>query len=131
MRPSRHFQHVLAGTSALIFAGAQVAPSSSATGPVLEAAAAFVSPPASPSANVHPTNSVAAVTHSALVAFTNVVRPLSHPQALESAFHSYFAFRAAHAQRLLPKLADGGLVFLFAPDATWLQHDPWVSATTD
>src|SRR5258708_8667095 len=95
MRPSRHFQHVLAGTSALIFAGAQMAPSSTTTGPVLEAAAAFVSPPASPSANERPTNSIAAVTHSALVAFTNVVRPLSHPQPLESAFPGYFAFTPA------------------------------------
>ncbi|HEX9483922.1 MAG TPA: murein L,D-transpeptidase catalytic domain family protein, partial [Gemmatimonadaceae bacterium] len=41
------------------------------------------------------------------------------------------AMEPARAQRLLPKLADGGLVFLFAPDATWLQHDPWVSATAN
>ena len=31
----------------------------------------------------------------------------------------------ARAQRLLPKLANGALVFLFAPDHSWLQHDPW------
>ena len=34
----------------------------------------------------------------------------------------------ARAQRLLPKLADGGMVFLFAPDTDWLAKDPWISA---
>lgn len=32
------------------------------------------------------------------------------------------------AQRLLPKLANGGLVFLFAPDSDWMTRDPWVTA---
>jgi hypothetical protein len=32
------------------------------------------------------------------------------------------------AERLLPKLANGGLVFLFAPDAGWMASDPWVTA---
>lgn len=268
MRPSRHIYHVLAGSSALIFAGAQLTPSPSTTGPVLESAIAFVTPPVSSSATALPMNSIGAVTRSALTAFTGVVRPLSHPSALESAFHSYFAFKAAHtdevrkpylyfvdyglpstqprgyvfdmdklqvvdgpftvahgrgssvsqygvptrfsnysgssttslglyvaqsvydfrghagggtyssiglrlqgvsrgfndqalargvvahgapyvtatkagrsqgcpameparAQRLLPKLADGGLVFLFAPDNTWLRNDPWVSAAAN
>jgi hypothetical protein len=34
----------------------------------------------------------------------------------------------ARAKRLLPKLAEGGMVFLFAPDPTWMAGDPWVSA---
>lgn len=33
-----------------------------------------------------------------------------------------------HAQELLPKLANGGLVFLFAPDSSWMAHDPWITA---
>jgi hypothetical protein len=33
----------------------------------------------------------------------------------------------ARAQRLLPKLAEGGMVFLFAPDQTWMSRDPWVA----
>jgi hypothetical protein len=31
------------------------------------------------------------------------------------------------AARLLPLLADGGVVFLYSPkDARWLRDDPWV-----
>ena len=38
------------------------------------------------------------------------------------------AMEPARATRLLPKLAQGGLVFLFAPDERWLSRDPWVRA---
>ena len=38
------------------------------------------------------------------------------------------AMEPARAERLLPKLADGGMVFLFAPDENWLSRDRWVSA---
>lgn len=30
------------------------------------------------------------------------------------------------AKTLLPRLANGALVFLFAPDERWLENDPWV-----
>jgi hypothetical protein len=33
------------------------------------------------------------------------------------------------AERLLPKLANGGLVFLFAPEKDWMSDDPWVVAS--
>ena len=36
------------------------------------------------------------------------------------------AMDQARAQRLLPKLANGGMVFLFAPDSKWLSGDPWL-----
>ncbi|HYH83700.1 MAG TPA: murein L,D-transpeptidase catalytic domain family protein [Longimicrobium sp.] len=37
------------------------------------------------------------------------------------------AMEEARAQRLLPRLAGGGVVFLFSPnDADWVAHDPWV-----
>jgi len=36
------------------------------------------------------------------------------------------AMDQARAQRLLPKLANGGMVFLFAPDVKWLSSDPWL-----
>jgi len=35
------------------------------------------------------------------------------------------------ARRVLPELADGGMVFLFAPDPEWLTDDPWVAAGLD
>jgi hypothetical protein len=38
------------------------------------------------------------------------------------------AMEPARAQQLLPKLADGGMVFLFAPDAEWMTRDPWLAA---
>jgi hypothetical protein len=37
------------------------------------------------------------------------------------------AVEPERARRLLPRLAGGGLVFLFAPDATWLAGDPWLA----
>jgi hypothetical protein len=37
------------------------------------------------------------------------------------------AMEPDRAERLLPKLADGGMVFLFAPDQKWLANDPWIS----
>ena len=40
------------------------------------------------------------------------------------------AVEQERAERLLPKLAHGGLVFLFAPDAGWLGRDPWVRAAS-
>ncbi|MEP6621492.1 MAG: murein L,D-transpeptidase catalytic domain-containing protein [bacterium] len=36
------------------------------------------------------------------------------------------AMEPARAQRLLPKLADGGMVFLFAPDERWMAGDRWM-----
>jgi hypothetical protein len=33
------------------------------------------------------------------------------------------------AERLLPMLANGGVVFVYSPnDARWLDADPWVQA---
>jgi hypothetical protein len=38
------------------------------------------------------------------------------------------AMEPDRAERLLPKLADGGMVFLFAPDENWMARDPWLSS---
>jgi len=38
------------------------------------------------------------------------------------------AMATTRAKQLLPKLANGGLVFLFAPDPTWMTRDPWIIA---
>jgi|ERR1051326_6109004 hypothetical protein len=38
------------------------------------------------------------------------------------------AMEQSRARRLLPKLANGGVVFLFAPDSNWLSGDPWLTA---
>jgi hypothetical protein len=34
----------------------------------------------------------------------------------------------ARAKTLLPKLANGALVFLFAPDERWMNSDPWLTS---
>jgi hypothetical protein len=93
MRPPKYLQNVLVGASALLFAGSHFAPDRDRNGPVLAAAVTFVSPKPSttPSAAA-----VATVTKAALEAFAGVVRPLSRPQALETAFRSYFAYKTAH-----------------------------------
>jgi hypothetical protein len=39
------------------------------------------------------------------------------------------AIEPERAERLLPKLADGGMVFLFAPDENWMSRDPWLTAS--
>lgn len=41
------------------------------------------------------------------------------------------AMEPARAERLLPKLADGGMVFLFAPNEDWMARDPWISAAAE
>ncbi|HKP15054.1 MAG TPA: murein L,D-transpeptidase catalytic domain family protein, partial [Gemmatimonadaceae bacterium] len=67
-------------------------------------------------------SSLASLTRSAIAAFTGAVKPLSRPEALESAFRSYFAFKAAHPDQVrkpllyfvdygLPNTAKRGYVF--------------------
>jgi hypothetical protein len=41
------------------------------------------------------------------------------------------AMEQERAKRLLPAIADGGLVFLFAPDQEWMADDPWVAAAAE
>lgn len=41
------------------------------------------------------------------------------------------AMEQARARRLLPKLAGGGMVFLFAPAKEWMSDEPWVVAASD
>jgi hypothetical protein len=38
------------------------------------------------------------------------------------------AMEPARAEKLLPKLANGSMVFLFAPNQNWMNNDPWVAA---
>lgn len=41
------------------------------------------------------------------------------------------AMEPARAQRLIPQIANGGLVFLFAPDDEWMTRDPWLVAAAE
>jgi len=41
------------------------------------------------------------------------------------------AMEPARAKELLPKLAGGSMVFLFAPNDNWIAKDPWLTASAD
>jgi len=41
------------------------------------------------------------------------------------------AMEQARAKRLLPALANGALVFLFAPNEEWMERDQWVTADAE
>jgi hypothetical protein len=124
MRSATILQNALLGASALLVAGAHFAPDRDHTGPVLTAAVEFVGgkPDSTATAASEGGSSIAAVTQAALSAFAGVVRPLSRPEALESAFRGYFAYRAAHPDDVrkpylyyvdygLPSTAKRGYVF--------------------
>jgi len=39
------------------------------------------------------------------------------------------AMEPSRAKELLPKLADGAMVYLFAPDQNWMSRDPWLATS--
>jgi hypothetical protein len=94
---SKYLKNGLIGASALILVGARLIPGTDSHGPALFG-------PATLEAATRPTSSAAATPNDGLLAkssaairaFAAVVRPLSHPKALETAFGSYFAYMAAH-----------------------------------
>lgn len=102
MRLPTALQNGLIGATAVLFVGSRFIPGSDESGPVLTAAMAMISGPSDASAAVPaPVNAtVLRNTRTALDAFSRVVRPMSHPQALETAFRSYFAFKAEHPGRV-------------------------------
>ena len=126
MRPPRYLQNVLVATTAALFGAARIVPGTDRPGPVTTAAVSFVaglpSAPAASVGSVRANGAVTSRTRDALDAFRSVVRPLSHPRALEGAFRSYFAYRAAHPNEVrkpllyfvdygLPSTSPRGYVF--------------------
>jgi len=100
----KYLKNGFIGSVAVLLIGARFIPGASANGPVLSAATSLVLHPESalPHADsVVPTHdtpigALSAKTTAALTAFASAVRPLSHPKALETAFRSYFAYKATH-----------------------------------
>ncbi|MFN2637568.1 MAG: murein L,D-transpeptidase catalytic domain-containing protein [Gemmatimonadaceae bacterium] len=97
MAPGGYLKNGLIGALALILVGARFVPGTEKPLPVLYAATTLVAghrvgAPTRPASS----NGLVARTEAAVSAFASVVRPLSHPKALESAFRSYFAYQAAH-----------------------------------
>src|SRR4051812_42027632 len=101
LRPSTIFQNALLLSSAVLLAGAHFTADRHRNGPVLDAAVSFVGgevelDSAKTADSTVSATGLAGLTQSALSAFTGAVTRLSRPEALESAFRSYFAYRAAH-----------------------------------
>jgi hypothetical protein len=94
-------QYTLAAVTAALVVGARWVPAPQMDGPVLTAAAAVVNgTPISPDSAVRVADARATELDGALEAFSARVRGLSHPRALEDAFRSYFAYRAANPERV-------------------------------
>lgn len=98
MRPSSKVLNVLLGSTAALVAGAHFLPDRQRTGPVLDATVAFVGGEVNlaPLPSARSASAIASVTNAAVTALSGAVRPLSRPEALGNAFHSYFAYKAAH-----------------------------------
>ena len=103
MRKGFLVQNVLIGAGALLVAAGFVMPERDHTGPVLNAAVSFVN--GGDSSASLATRAVTTtdggevdgdVATAAVNAFSGIVRGLSHPEALATAFKSYFAYKAAH-----------------------------------
>lgn len=95
MKLPKYLGNVLIGTTAVVFAGGSyLLPDHDKNGPVLTAAVELVTTP------VQPASDLATMTTSAMEALSSSVRKLSHPQALENAFRSYFAFKAANPSKV-------------------------------
>ena len=93
----KYLTNGLIAALAIVCVGARDVRGSESTGPVVTAATSPVAT-ATPAAVVHNTSEdgLSSKITAALEVFTSAVRPLSHPKALETAFHSYFAYLNAH-----------------------------------
>jgi len=105
----KYLQNGLIGATAVVIAGARLVPGTEQNGPVLTAAAKVVTGDSARAARA--LNATAFVTratestvllntNSALGALQPAVGTLSHPKALETAFRSYFAYKAQHADEV-------------------------------
>jgi hypothetical protein len=100
LESGKYLKSVVTGAAALLFAGSQFVPGSNQNGPVITAAARIVSAPVLAATSGKASSAVTAKIDTALRAFGSVVKPLSHPQALEKAFTSYFGYLAQHPDQV-------------------------------
>lgn len=123
------FKNVLIGATAAVFVGAPLFPDSNHNGSVLDSAITFLTakPDSAAVARVAPAERPPSDVELALTTLGKLVRPLSHPRALEEAFHGYFAYKAAHPSDVkkpylyfvdygLPSTTPRGYVFDMAKD---------------
>ena len=123
MPQRKYLQNALIGGVALAFGGAQVVPGAGENGPIVSSAISMVAGTTSAdSSKVSAPAGAPSKVSTALGAFQNAVRPLSHSRALTDAFKSYFAYKAAHPEQVkkpllyfvdygLPSTTPRGYVF--------------------
>jgi len=102
MRPYKYMKLALIGATASLLVGS-VSAATLAAAPIRGARSTGPAPKkpspvkkASPAVSPTPDNPTANLTKAALEALASSVRELSNPKALESAFHAYYAFKAAN-----------------------------------
>ncbi len=109
MRLRTYMQNGLIGATAIVIVGSRFVPGTEQRGPIAGAAEAMVLSKPGPVLSAAADRvrgksaregAVLASTRAALDAFASLVRPLSHPKALETAFRSYFAFRSEHPEQV-------------------------------
>lgn len=101
MPPRTHLQYGLMGVTAALLVGARVMPGHAESGPVMAATAAYVSgetPTLDVAGEVRARRAARGDAEVALEALASAVRTTSHPRALEDAFRSYYAYKAAHPE---------------------------------
>ena len=98
MPRASHLQHVLVGVTAAVLVAATVLPGHAEPGPVLATTLSVVRGDSTPGlmSAVRGARTLSSETETALGVLAEAVPVASHPRALEDAFRSYFAFRAAH-----------------------------------
>ena len=103
MQLKKVLQHGLIGATAVLFVGSSYIPGADESGPVLAAATELVAsngPILTHVAAKAAESGVLKSTNEALAAFGSAVKGLSHREALETAFRSYFAYKAAHPEKV-------------------------------
>ena len=124
MYPEKYIRNAVIAATAVLFVGTTILPDRNGTGLGLASTTTFLrgdSVKETVSAANAP-GEVSAPTNAALAVLSSVVRPLSHPQALATAFRSYFAFKVAHPDQVkkpylyfvdygLPSTTPRGYVF--------------------
>ena len=96
MKLSEYLKQGLVGAAGLVLVGAHFAPGADQQHTAIFGATPVLAAARVPAAAVKSENGLVAKTTAAVQAFAAAVRPLSHPKALELAFHSFFAFQATH-----------------------------------
>ncbi|HEY4305046.1 MAG TPA: murein L,D-transpeptidase catalytic domain family protein [Gemmatimonadaceae bacterium] len=103
MRFPKYLPNVLIGATAVVLVGSRFVPGANQPGPVVTAATSFITGDKSHETSAvasEGTGAVSLLTQTALAAFTGSVTKLSHPQALEDAFKSYFAYKTVHPDEI-------------------------------